>query len=443
MTNILLVEDDKTFIQILEGFLLKQGYVVDAKNCIKDAIACIEKKEYELILLDYRLPDGIGLDLIKLARSKSIKTPIIVITSFHDIRTAVNAVKMGAFDYITKPIIPDELLMLINEAISNKDTKQTNSLPTSVRFVEGDSERSAQLSDYVQLVAPTDVSVIIQGESGTGKEHVARSIHAQSKRSNEPFVAIDCGTLSSELAASELFGHSKGSFTGALHDKKGQFEMADKGTFFLDEVGNLSYEVQVKLLRTLQEKVIQPIGSNRTVKIDVRIIAATNEDLLLKVKNGSFREDLYHRLNEFKIMVPALRQRKGDLPQFIQHFITLSNAELGRNVKKVSDDAMQIFTNYEWPGNLRELKNIIKRAVLLSKGNTIEKDVLPEELIMETLTNPSDSEFDLKALQETNEREMILKTLQEVKNNKSKAARLLNIDRKTLYIKLAKYDIED
>ena len=443
MTNILLVEDDKTFIQILEGFLLKQGYVVDAKNCIKDAIACIERKEYQLILLDYRLPDGIGLDLIKHVRSKSIKTPIIVITSFHDIRTAVNAVKMGAFDYITKPIIPDELLMLINEAISNKNIKQTNSLPTSVRFVEGDSERSAQLSDYVQLVAPTDVSVIIQGESGTGKEHIARSIHAQSKRSNEPFVAIDCGTLSSELAASELFGHSKGSFTGALHDKKGQFEMADKGTFFLDEVGNLSYEVQVKLLRTLQEKVIQPIGSNRTVKIDVRIIAATNEDLLLKVKNGNFREDLYHRLNEFKIMVPALRQRKGDLPQFIQHFITLSNAELGRNVKKVSDDAMQIFTNYEWPGNLRELKNIIKRAVLLSKGNTIEKDVLPEELIMETLTNPSDSEFDLKALQETNEREMILKTLQEVKNNKSKAARLLNIDRKTLYIKLAKYDIED
>jgi len=443
MINILLVEDDKTFIQLLEGFLIKQGYMVDAKNCIKDAIACIEKKEYQLILLDYRLPDGIGLDLIKHVRSKIIKTPIIVITSFHDIRTAVNAVKMGAFDYITKPIIPDELLMHISEAISNKDIKQTNSIPTSIQFVEGDSERSTQLSDYVKLVAPTDVSVIIQGESGTGKEHVARSIHAQSKRSNEPFVAIDCGTLSSELAASELFGHSKGSFTGALHDKKGQFEMADKGTFFLDEVGNLSYEVQVKLLRTLQEKVIQPIGSNRTVKIDVRIIAATNEDLLLKVKNGSFREDLYHRLNEFKIMVPALRQRKGDLPQFIQHFITLSNAELGRNIKKVSDDAMQIFTNYEWPGNLRELKNIIKRAVLLSKGNTIEKDVLPEELIMETLTNPSDSEFDLKALQETNEREMILKTLQEVKNNKSKAARLLNIDRKTLYIKLAKYNIED
>ena len=442
MANILLVEDDKTFIQILQGFLIKHGHEVDAKNCIKDAIASIEKKEYELILLDYRLPDGIGLDLIKLLRSRNIKTPIIVITSFNDIRTAVNALKMGAFDYITKPVIPDELLMIINEAISKKEPKQTNLLSKSNQFVEGNSEKSTQLNDYIKLVAPTEVSVIIQGESGTGKEHIARSIHSLSKRSKEPFVAIDCGTLSTELAASELFGHSKGSFTGALNDKKGQFEMANKGTFFLDEVGNLSYEVQVKLLRTLQEKVIQPIGSNRTVKIDVRIIAATNEDLLLKVKNGSFREDLYHRLNEFKILVPALRQRKGDLKQFIQHFITLSNVELERNVTHVSDEVMQIFSLYEWPGNLREMKNSIKRAVLLTKGDTIEKAVLPEEMILETFTNPSESEFDLKALHGTSEKEIILKTLQEVKYNKSKAARLLNIDRKTLYLKLAKYNIK-
>ena len=442
MANILLVEDDKTFIQILQGFLIKHGHEVDAKNCIKDAVASIEKKEYELILLDYRLPDGIGLDLIKLLRSRNIKTPIIVITSFNDIRTAVNALKMGAFDYITKPVIPDELLMIINEAISKKEPKQTNLLSKSNQFVEGNSEKSTQLNDYIKLVAPTEVSVIIQGESGTGKEHIARSIHSLSKRSKEPFVAIDCGTLSTELAASELFGHSKGSFTGALNDKKGQFEMANKGTFFLDEVGNLSYEVQVKLLRTLQEKVIQPIGSNRTVKIDVRIIAATNEDLLLKVKNGSFREDLYHRLNEFKILVPALRQRKGDLKQFIQHFITLSNVELERNVTHVSDEVMQIFSRYEWPGNLREMKNSIKRAVLLTKGDTIEKAVLPEEMILETFTNPSESEFDLKALHGTSEKEIILKTLQEVKYNKSKAARLLNIDRKTLYLKLAKYNIK-
>jgi len=442
MANILLVEDDKTFIQILQGFLIKHGHEVDAKNCIKDAIASIEKKEYELILLDYRLPDGIGLDLIKLLRSRNIKTPIIVITSFNDIRTAVNALKMGAFDYITKPVIPDELLMIINEAISKKEPKQTNLLSKSNQFVEGNSEKSTQLNDYIKLVAPTEVSVIIQGESGTGKEHIARSIHSLSKRSKEPFVAIDCGTLSTELAASELFGHSKGSFTGALNDKKGQFEMANKGTFFLDEVGNLSYEVQVKLLRTLQEKVIQPIGSNRTVKIDVRIIAATNEDLLLKVKNGSFREDLYHRLNEFKILVPALRQRKGDLKQFIQHFMTLSNVELERNVTHVSDEVMQIFSLYEWPGNLREMKNSIKRAVLLTKGDTIEKAVLPEEMILETFTNPSESEFDLKALHGTSEKEIILRTLQEVKYNKSKAARLLNIDRKTLYLKLAKYNIK-
>jgi len=444
MAKILLVEDDKTFIQILQGFLLKKGFEVDAINCIKDAVSTLEKKEYQLILLDYRLPDGIGLDLIKLLRSKNNKTPIIVITSFLDIRTAVNAVKMGAFDYITKPIMPDELLMIIQQAISKKEIKEINSISVFKKFIEGESEKSVQLNEYVKLVAPTDVSVIIQGESGTGKEHIARSIHALSKRSEAPFVAIDCGTLSSELAASELFGHSKGSFTGAMQDKKGQFEMANTGTFFLDEVGNLSYEVQVKLLRTLQEKVIQPIGSNRTVKIDVRILAATNEDLLMKVKNGSFREDLYHRLNEFKILVPALRQRKDDLAQFIQHFISLSNAELGKNVKTVSSEVMNIFSRYEWPGNLRELKNIIKRAVLLSKGDTIEKEVLPEEMILESLDNHSfQSEFDLKALQETNEREMIIKTLQEVKYNKSKAARFLNIDRKTLYLKMAKYDIND
>ena len=442
MANILLVEDDKTFIQILQGFLIKKGFEVDAINCIKDAITLIDKNDYQLILLDYRLPDGIGLDLIKLLRSKNNKTPIIVITSFLDIRTAVNAVKMGAFDYITKPIMPDELLMIIHEALSKKDLKQAIPLTVFTQFIEGNSEKSVQLNEYVKLVAPTDVSVIIQGESGTGKEHVARSIHSLSKRSEAPFVAIDCGTLSSELAASELFGHSKGSFTGAMQDKKGQFEMANKGTFFLDEVGNLSYEVQVKLLRTLQEKVIQPVGSTRTVKIDVRIIAASNEDLLLKVKNGSFREDLYHRLNEFKILVPALRHRKEDLAQFIQHFISLSNTELGKNVKSVSSEVMHIFSQYEWPGNLRELKNIIKRAVLLSKGNTIEKEVLPEEMLMETLDNhPLQSEFDLKALQETNEREMIIKTLQEVKYNKSKAARLLNIDRKTLYMKMEKYNI--
>jgi len=442
MATILLVEDDKTFIQILQGFLVKHGHEVDAKNCIKDAVASIEKKEYELILLDYRLPDGIGMDLIKSLKSRNIKTPIIVITNFNDIRTAVNAIKMGAFDYITKPVIPDELLMIINEAICNKEPKQTNSITKSNLFVEGESKKSIQLNDYIKLVAPTEVSVIIQGESGTGKEHIARNIHFLSKRSKEPFVAIDCGALSTELAASELFGHSKGSFTGALFDKKGQFEIANKGTFFLDEVGNLSYDVQIKLLRTLQEKVIQPIGSNRTVKIDIRIVTATNEDLLLKVRNGTFREDLYHRLNEFKILVPALRERKDDLKAFVKHFITLSNIELEKNVTHVSDEVMQIFSLYEWPGNLRELKNSIKRAVLLSKGDTIEKIVLPEEMILETFANPSESEFDLKALHGTSEKEIIIRTLKKVKYNKSKAARLLNIDRKTLYLKLAKYNIE-
>ena len=446
MANILLVEDDITFIQVLKGFLIKKGFNVDAHTSIKDTIAILEKKEFQLILLDYRLPDGIGLDLIHWRNSQGIKTPVIVITSFNDIRTAVNAVKAGAFDYITKPIIPDELLMIMQQAMNSgiKVKEISPKSPASVpKFVEGNSPKSLQLIEYVKLIAPTDVSVIIQGESGTGKEHVARNIHDLSKRSNKPFIAIDCGTLSKELAGSELFGHKKGSFTGALLDKKGQFEVADGGTLFLDEISNLSYEVQVKLLRALQEKVIQPVGSNQIIKIDVRLLAATNDDLLQKVKKGEFREDLYHRINEFKILVPSLRERENDIDEFVQYLIRESNLELEKNIRGVSNEVSLIFKRYGWPGNLRELKNIIKRGVLLSKGDVIEKDSLPEELIEDLREQPTRPEYDLKSLHETNEKELIIKTLHDLKNNKSKVARALNIDRKTLYLKMSKYGIKE
>ncbi|MFU8842250.1 MAG: sigma-54 interaction domain-containing protein, partial [Bacteroidales bacterium] len=309
--------------------------------------------------------------------------------------------------------------------------------------IDGTSQKSIELNEYIRIVAPTNISVIIQGESGTGKEQVARKIHQLSKRSSSAFVAIDCGALSTELAGSELFGHIKGAFTSAVHDKKGQFEIANGGTLFLDEIGNLSHEVQVKLLRVLQERVILPLGSNRKIRVDVRIIVAINDDLSEAVRNGNFREDLYHRLNEFKIIVPPLRQRGHDLDEFVRHFIHLSNLELGKNVKEVSKEVMEIFGTYGWPGNLRELKNIIKRAVLLSNKNVLEKDVLPEEMVIATVNSSNISEFDLKAIQETNEREMIIKILQQAKYNKSRAARILNIDRKTLYMKLARYNIGD
>lgn len=443
MANILLVEDDTTFSLILENFLGKRGHKVEVKHDVKSAVKALEGTPFNLMLLDYRLPDGNGLEVLHASHEMNQSVQAVIMTSFDDVRTAVKAIRAGAFDYITKPVNPDELQMILDEALSKKEqtpAKETTALPD---FIEGDSAESQKLHEYIRLVGPTDMSVIIQGESGTGKEYVARSIHTVSKRSGKPFIAIDCGSLSKDLAASELFGHVKGAFTGALQDKKGRFEAADGGTLFLDEVGNLSYDVQVQLLRALQERVIQPLGSNKQIKVDVRIITATNDDLLNSVSKGEFREDLYHRLNEFKIQVPALRERGGDLPTFVKHFIDKSNAELDRNVKSLSPEVKEIVARYDWPGNLRELKNVIKRIVLLTKGEEADIESLPEEMI--TAVRRPDTrrqETDLKAVNEANEKELITETLRKVKYNKSKAARLLNIDRTTLYNKMEKYQIE-
>jgi two-component system response regulator HydG len=368
--------------------------------------------------------------------------PAIIMTSFNDVRTAVQAMRSGAFDYITKPVNADELLLVLNEALNRKTTTAPATQQQNVLsgFIEGNSEISKKLYEYIKLVAPTDMSVIILGESGTGKEYVARSIHSLSKRADKPFIAVDCGALSKELAASELFGHVKGAFTGALQNKKGLFEAANGGTLFLDEVGNLSYEVQVKLLRALQERVIQPIGSTQQIRVDVRIITATNEDL--PSANGNFREDLYHRLNEFKMDVPPLREREEDLEIFTQHFIKQANQELGRQIKRLSSGATTVFRQYDWPGNLRELKNVIRRMVLLTESETAGMESLPDEMTFSVNQMPKTQSTDLKALNEGNEKELIKEILRQVKNNKSKAARLLNIDRKTLYKKMEKYQIE-
>ncbi|WP_439585784.1 sigma-54-dependent transcriptional regulator [Dyadobacter bucti] len=458
MAHLLLVEDDSTFSKLLSNFLGKHGHQVKVCTNIKDAREALSGKNnsdgpYEVLMLDYRLPDGNSVDFLKIIRNEGIRIPAFIMTSFHDVRTAVTAMQIGAFDYITKPVNPEELLMVLREALNRGEevseikveqkTKVNAKMEKqALEFIEGKSAISKQLYEYVRLVSPTDMSVIIQGESGTGKEHVAKSIHRLSKRSNGPFVAIDCGSLSKELAASELFGHKKGAFTGALQDKIGQFEAADGGTLFLDEIGNLGYDVQIKLLRALQERIIVPIGSTQQVKVDVRLIAATNEDLMTSAANGDFREDLYHRLNEFKIEVPPLRRRGEDIGIFIQHFVEKANQELGRNVRELSKEVMDVFNKYDWPGNLRELNNVIKRLVLLSKEEVATLSALPAEMItaMEDQQKPSGS--DLKALQETHEKEMIEKVLQEVRYNKSKAAKLLNIDRKTLYYKIEKYHIE-
>ncbi|WEK18849.1 MAG: sigma-54 dependent transcriptional regulator [Candidatus Pedobacter colombiensis] len=442
MAKILIIEDDSTFSQVLEGFLTKHGHEPYVVNDVKKAFKITDQQSFDLLLIDYRLPDGTGLDVLSHVLEKGSPQPAIIMTSFNDVRTAVKSIQLGAFDYITKPVNPDELLMIIKNALGKKETIKSGKSVEHMDAIKGKSVIADKLYEHINLVAPTDMSVIIQGESGTGKEYAARELHMQSKRSNKPFVAIDCGALSKELAASELFGHTKGAFTGALNDKKGQFEAAGGGTLFLDEVGNLSYEVQVKMLRALQERIIQPLGSTKTIKVDVRIITATNDDLKTSVANGTFREDLYHRLNEFKIQLPALRDRGKDIELFINHFIKLSNQELGRHVQNISTEAKELLLQYDWPGNLRELKNVIKRMVLLTPSDTAEVDSLPDDMIISINQLPRPNTSDLKAINEVNEKAMIMETLIKVKYNKSKAAKLLNIDRKTLYSKMERYDIE-
>jgi two-component system response regulator HydG len=397
---------------------------------------------FDLLLLDYRLPDGTALDLLNWIKASAQALPVIIMTSFNDVRTAVKAMRLGAFDYITKPVNPDELLMIIKSALGNHSAVEVEITETPEQYIKGNSPYSDKLHSYIDIVAPTDMAVLVMGESGTGKEYVARMIHRQSKRGAKPFVAIDCGALSKELAASELFGHVKGSFTGALADKKGVFEYAEGGTVFMDEVGNLEYDVQVKLLRSLQEKVIQPVGSNKQVQVNVRMITATNDDLLNSVGTGSFRQDLYHRINEFKIQLSPLRVLGDDINIFIRHFIQQANAELGRKVTGISAAAKNILTRYDWPGNLRELKNVIKRMVLLSAEEIAGIETLPEEMVFAVENDLVTSESDLKAQNEVNEKSLIQKTLQQVKYNKSKAARLLHIDRKTLYLKMERYGLD-
>lgn len=445
MASVLLIEDDLTFSRILEGFLSKKGYQVSVSHKGKEGLKAFESKNFDFILLDYRLPDTTGMDILLEIRKHNATVPVVIMTSFSDIRTAVRAIKAGAYEYITKPVNPDELLMILQQAL--KKERNPSPAPADAKgFVMGSSAVARELHEMVKLVAPTNMSVLIEGESGTGKENIARTIHQLSPRASGPFVAVDCGALSKELAGSELFGHVRGSFTGAMTDKMGQFEAAHKGTIFLDEVGNLSYDVQVKLLRAIQERIVQPIGSNKDIRVDVRILTATNDDLAESVKAGDFREDLYHRLNEFKLTVPALRERGRDLYEFLDFFREGANRELQRQVKAFDEEVMRIFENYDWPGNLREMKNVVKRAVLLSTGDKVTTKALPSEMLENIRERDNRQKttgvYDLKALQEVQEKEMILKTLQEVRYNKSKAARILNIDRKTLYLKMDKYGIE-
>lgn len=441
MANILVIDDDVTFCLMLKTYLEKHKHTVNSIFSPEELKKIISEKFYEVVLTDLRLPHMDGMDVIQLIKKYSPSTQIIMMTSYANYNTAIQSIKEGAFNYIPKPFLPDDVLKLINEAIEiveKGDKKGLESTKNTKSFIEGNSAASQRLKRFIELVAPTPMSVLIIGESGTGKELVARTIHEKSTRKNKPFIAVDCGAIPKELVASEFFGHIKGSFTGAISDKRGHLEAANGGTIFLDEVGNLSYNSQVQLLRSIQERVIKPVGSTKEVKIDVRIIAATNEDLRKASELGDFREDLFHRLNEFLIEVPPLRDRQQDVMVFADHFLSEANKFLNRDVSGFTKEVENVFVNYKWPGNLREMMNIVKRATLLSNNETITIEDIPKELYVKS---QEDSAYALYNSSE-NEKVLIERALEQCNFNKSKAAKMLKIDRKTLYNKLELYDIQ-
>ncbi|WP_405209237.1 sigma-54-dependent transcriptional regulator [Aquimarina sp. LLG6339-5] len=448
MSKLLIVEDDVAFCTMLKTFLQKKGYEVSTSFSGSEAVLQIQEHTFDVVLTDVRLPDRDGITLLEDIRAKNPKTQVVIMTGYAEINMAVSAIKQGAFDYVSKPFNPDKILQIIENALKadakelalnrNKESKKNDVVITNNNsFVKGISDASKKLNEYVALVAPTRMSVLVIGDSGTGKEYVASSIHKASKRSDKPFVPVDCGAIPKEIASSEFFGHIKGSFTGAVNDKVGHFEAANGGTLFLDEIGNLSYELQVQLLRALQERKIKPVGSNKEIEVDIRVIAATNEDLSNAVKEGEFREDLYHRLNEFSIKVPPLKDRIEDLMLFANYFLEESNEELDKHVVGFADEVLDTFKKYDWPGNLRELKNIVKRSVLLSQNEMITMDILPSDIAY--ASHNSKQTYGL--FKNQNEQELILDALEKANGNKAKAARMLDIDRKTLYNKLKQYDI--
>lgn len=448
MPSILIVEDDITFSLMLTTWLGKKGFEVKTSASVADARRKIENDSCDLVLSDLRLPDGDGIGLLKWIKEKKADLPLIMMTSYAEIQTAVQAIKLGASDYIAKPLNPDELLSKINEVI--RLSRSRSSQPPSPscpevgfpadknQFIEGQSQAARQLYQHVGLVAPTDMSVLITGSSGTGKEYIARRIHEQSSRQKAPFIAVDCGAIPKELAASEFFGHMKGSFTGAIDNKTGAFIAAQGGTIFLDEIGNLSYEVQVQLLRALQERKVKPVGTNQEIAINIRLISATNENLRTAIEKGDFREDLYHRINEFTIRIPDLKERKEDILLFADNFLDQANNELQKDIIGFDSETIQLFRSYPWPGNLRQMKNAIKYATLLATGRFITRRELPEELTEPQISAPSS----IQLKDESHESELIKRALQEAGNNKTKAAQLLGIDRKTLYNKLKAYHLD-
>jgi len=444
MKEVLIIDDVVTLSLMLKTWFSKKGFLARTAINIGDAKKSIQEQKPELIISDLRLPDGSGLDLIKWVKEYYNDIIIIVMTSYADIQTAVECIRAGAYDYVAKPLNPEEIVKKV-QALENSKEKASNPSSFSsansgqnLGFIHGNSMEYKKVYEYVDLVAPTNLSVFIKGNSGVGKEHIARLIHEKSQRALGPFVPVDCGVMSKELSASDFFGHIRGSFTGAIHDKKGHFEEANKGTLFLDEIGNLSVDTQMQLLRVLQEKKIKPVGANKEIPVDVRVVTATNEDMEKAIASGKFRSDLFHRLNEFMIQVPTLENCREDISLFAHHFLQMANQEMHKNVTGFDKKLLELFQAYHWPGNIRELKNAIFRLTLVTQEPIIKSELL-KDTIPDIYNHRQADNWDDKDVQE---RERIKEVLKKVNYNKSQAAALLKIDRKTLYKRMSMYNIE-
>lgn len=478
--KVLIIDDDIDLGNLLSRLLIRKGYQAEVAHSGAKGLAKFKEDQYDVVFCDFRLGDKDGREVLAAIKAASPQTIVIIITGYSDIKIAVDVIKQGAYDYITKPLVPDEVLSVLQDALENPVSTFTTTIASSPaqkpsvkiktdtgEYLVGEAPSTKDLYSQIEIVAPTNYSIILYGESGTGKEVIAKTIHDMSNRKNKPFVAMDCGTLSKELSGSELFGHVKGAFTGALTDKEGHFELANGGTLFLDEVANLSYEIQASLLRVIQERTFKRVGGNKEMPVDVRIIVASNENLQEAYRKGKFREDLYHRFNEFSINLPPLRERAKDISLFANFFLEKATAELGRTLDGFEDDVMQMFARYAWPGNLREFRNVVRRAVLLTASGKINSKTLPWEITQaeagplsqqapaQTVSHSTPDfyaapepraettparPYDLKDAAARAEYDAIMKVLKEVNFNKTKAAEILNIDRKTLYNKIKSFE---
>jgi two-component system response regulator PilR (NtrC family) len=443
MVKILIIDDEKSILDLLSVVFKKEGYIVETSLSAKNALELVDKEEFDLILTDIKLPQMSGMRILKYVKEKYPAMPVVMITAYGTIKQAIEALKMGAMDYIVKPFNMEELKIIVAQGLENRRIQQENVLlkkdleeKYGMNNMVGKSKKMLEVYNLIEKIAGTDSTVLISGESGTGKEIAARAIHFHSRRRERPFVSINCGALPENLLESELFGHVKGSFTGAIANKKGMFETAEKGTLFLDEVGEMSPWTQVKLLRTLQDKRVRRVGGTEEFPIDVRIIGATNQDLKKRIEEGKFREDLFYRLNVISLELPPLRNRKEDIPLLVNHFLSKYCDKMGRDMKRMAPRVMKVFESYSWPGNVRELENSIERVIAIEERETITESSLPEELISPQREQDRSYEvkpgFDLNATLDDISRTFVQQALQRTNGNLKETAILLGINYRSL-----------